>query len=188
MRVVSYTPSRGLRGAGLAAGHGSGGAGEALPRQDPRRIAGGDIRWPRLHVSNEPPKQAAARMKQVNRSRAARAQKCSARLYWRIWETKWSASLNASSHVLVKVSGFDYQVRSVWVMACGSNRYAVPLASRAAEVVSIRRACWRWPRARPARRRCRARSGRFLPVRSRADRARTGRACRLTPGSGRTRN
>ncbi len=41
-------------------------------------------------------------MKQVSRSCAARAQKSSPRVSWRIWETKWSASRNASSHVVVE--------------------------------------------------------------------------------------
>ena len=66
-------------------------------------------------------------MKQLDRSCAAKAQKCSPRLSW---ETKWSASLNASPYVLVTVSGFHYQVRSVWVMACGSNTYTAENTTR----------------------------------------------------------
>ena len=74
-------------------------------------------------------------MKQVSRSCAARAQKSSPRLSWRIWETKWSASRNASSQVWVSVSGFHHQRAVGWVMACGSNTHTVPLGSRAAAVV-----------------------------------------------------
>jgi hypothetical protein len=67
--------------------------------------------------------EAAARVRAVSRSWAARFQKSPLLVVvWRMAVMKWSAKRKADSQVRVAVRGFHQKVWGWWVMAWGSNR------------------------------------------------------------------